>query len=129
MKILKRLPPLPVITLCVVIFFFSPLLLMLQPTSISSSTKLNNITGEQEKNRIYPRPLNSTCRRQSLVTVKPGILPAACISRGLVLLAISESLLLLYGAAIEGSSTPESQKILGQFFLTGISTPKITRRQ
>jgi len=31
---------------------------------------------------------------------------------------------LLYGAAQEGSSTPESQKLLGEFFLTGTGTPK-----
>lgn len=30
----------------------------------------------------------------------------------------------LYGAALEGSSTPDSQKVIGQFFLTGITVPK-----
>ena len=31
---------------------------------------------------------------------------------------------LLYGAAIQGNSTPQSQKILGQLFLTGNTTPR-----
>jgi len=31
---------------------------------------------------------------------------------------------LLYGAAVEGSSTPQSQKLLGQFFLTGTTIPQ-----
>lgn len=31
---------------------------------------------------------------------------------------------LLYGAAISGNSTPQSQKLIGQFFLTGSSVPK-----
>ncbi len=31
---------------------------------------------------------------------------------------------LLYGAALKGNSTPESQKILGQFFLTGKLIPR-----
>ncbi len=31
---------------------------------------------------------------------------------------------LLYGAALQGNSTPQSQKILGQFFLTGSTTPR-----
>jgi hypothetical protein len=31
---------------------------------------------------------------------------------------------LLYGAALQGNSTVESQNILGQFFLTGMATPK-----
>jgi len=31
---------------------------------------------------------------------------------------------LLYGAALEGNSTPQSQKLLGQFFLTGTAVPK-----
>lgn len=31
---------------------------------------------------------------------------------------------LLYGAAIQGNSTPHSQKILGQLFLTGSTTPR-----
>ncbi len=31
---------------------------------------------------------------------------------------------LLYGAALQGNSTPQSQKILGQLFLTGSTTPR-----
>ncbi len=37
---------------------------------------------------------------------------------------LNQAFSLLYGAAVKGKSTPESQKLLGQFFLTGKSIPR-----
>lgn len=37
---------------------------------------------------------------------------------------LNKAFSLIYGAALDGKSTTESQKLLGQFFLTGTSTPK-----
>lgn len=114
----------------ILIFFVFSLIVQVSPSHADRHTeKLKDMAQKyywgKEVKRDYAKALKLYTEAASLGDTEAQYIAGGMYYKGLgTNKNLNYAFSLLHGAAIKGNSTPESQKILGQFFLTGKSIPR-----